>query len=314
MLLDRIELFVHVAKHQNLAKVAREMHVSASSVCQRLKCLENEFGAKLYKKNKHGIALTSAGQTFLGTASNVISQLKTLKKTLHPEEKDSYRTLIIGGTYNPSAKYLPPAIAHFQKTHPDIEVRFLTSDGPSIEKSLRDGEIEIAILHNPSMSADFNMEHFAVDQLSFFAHPAHPLAKKKKLALEDIAHTRIIVRDARDATNKILREIKARGLKVNVALRCESPDAVKAAVRNKMGVGILFHNLIDEEIRRKEVKVLSFHGLPRVAGNSYIVYAKAKPLRSPASDFLALLRSMKARQQSPEAVSAHSKRFCDRLQ
>ena len=54
MLLNRIELFVTVARHHNLGKTAREMHVSASSVCQRLKSLENDFGVKLYKKNKEG--------------------------------------------------------------------------------------------------------------------------------------------------------------------------------------------------------------------------------------------------------------------
>jgi DNA-binding transcriptional LysR family regulator len=59
--LNRIELFVTVAKHHNLGKTAREMHVSASSVCQRLKSLENDFGVKLYKKNREGIELTGAG-------------------------------------------------------------------------------------------------------------------------------------------------------------------------------------------------------------------------------------------------------------
>jgi DNA-binding transcriptional LysR family regulator len=298
MLLDRIELFVHVAKHQNLGKTAREMHVSASSVCQRLKSLESEFGAKLYKKNKQGIELTGAGQTFLGTANDVLTQLNTLKRTLHPAEEVACRTLTTGGTHNPSVKYLPSAIAAFQKNHPDIEVRFLTSDGPAIEQSVRQAEIDIAILHNPSNSSDFNMEHFGVDHLSFFAHPIHPLAKKKKLVLDDFAHTPIIVRDAKDATEKMLKAIKSRGLTLNIALRCASPDAVKAAVRKRMGVGILFHNLIEEEIKRKEVKVLRFAGLPRVIGNSYIVYKKAKPLTAPASEFLALLRAMKAPQKT----------------
>jgi DNA-binding transcriptional LysR family regulator len=96
----------------------------------------------------------------------------------------------------------------------------------------------------------------------------------------------------------MLKAIKSRGLTLNIALRCASPDAVKAAVRKRMGIGILFHNLIEEEIKKKEIKVLRFAGLPRVVGNSYIVYKKAKPLTAPASEFLALLRAMKARQKT----------------
>ena len=83
MLLNQIELFVTVARNHNLGKTAREMHVSASSVCQRLKSLENDLGAKLYKKNKQGIELTGAGQTLLTAGSEVLTKLETLKKALN---------------------------------------------------------------------------------------------------------------------------------------------------------------------------------------------------------------------------------------
>ena len=251
MLLNRIELFVTVARHQNIGKTAREMHVSASSVCQRLKSLENDFGVKLYKKNKEGIELTGAGETLLTTGSEVLNQLDTLRKTLNPDSETAVQSLTIGGTYNPSAKYLPSAIAAFQKTHPNVEVRFLTSDGASIEKLVRESEVDVAIIHSASESSDFNMEHFAADNLTFFAHPTYPLAKKKNLALENLAQTPLIVREGRGTTHKMLKQLKCRGLTPNIVLRCASPDAVKAAVRRKMGVGILFYNLVEEDIKRK---------------------------------------------------------------
>ena len=294
MLLERIELFVNVARHQNLGRTAREMHVSASSVCQRLKSLENEFGTKLYRKNKDGIELTEAGQTFLGTASGVLNQLETLRKTLHPRSEVANPTLIVGGTYNPSVKYLPRAIAVFSKTHPAIEVRFITSDRPTIEKSVRQSEVDVAIIHNPSKSYDLNMEQFADDHLTFFAHPTHTLAKKKNLDVENLAHTPLIVRHGTDATEKMLKEINSRGLMVNVALRCAFPDAVKAAVRRKMGIGVLFHNLVQLDIRRSYLKPLKFSGLPKIVCSSYIVYSKKKPLSPAALEFLSLLRSMKS--------------------
>ena len=165
MLLNRIELFVTVAKHHNFGKTAREMHVSASSICQRLKSLERDFGAKLYKKTKEGIELTDAGQTLLSTGSEVLNQLDKLRKTLNPASEIAVRSLTVGGTYNPSAKYLPSAIAAFQKTHPEIEVKFLTAVKVSIEKWLRDFEVDIAIIQSPSESPDFQMEHFAADNL-----------------------------------------------------------------------------------------------------------------------------------------------------
>ena len=297
--LNRIELFINVAKHHNLGKTAREMHVSASSVCQRLKSLEDDFGVKLYKKNKEGIELTGAGESLLTTGSEVLNQLENLRKTLNHDSEVAVQSLTIGGTYNPSEKYLPSAIAAFQKTHPDVKVKFLTADGASIDKLVRESEVDIAIMHSPSESSDFHMEHFAADDLTFFAHPMHPLSKKKKLVLQDLSQTPLIVREGRDATHKMLQQLQYRGLTPNIALRCASPDAVKAAVRNKMGLGILFYNLIEEDIKRKDLKTLNFPDLPKLVGNSYIVYRKNKPLSCAANDFLALLRSMKTHLQNP---------------
>jgi DNA-binding transcriptional LysR family regulator len=301
MFLERIELFVNVAKNQNLAKTARGMHVSPSSVSQRLKSLERDFGAKLYKRNKDGIELTSAGRTLLSTASEVLNQLDTLRQTLNPSSAKAVQTLVVGATYNPSAKCLPSAIAAFQKTHPEIKVTFLTSYRRNVEKWVRDGEVDIAMIQNPpeSCMADLFTEHFAIDSVACFAHAAHPLTKKNKITLKDLADTPLIVRDGMGTTHQIFTFLRSRGLKLNVALRCASPDAVKAAVRKKMGVGILFHNRIEEEVRRKDLKVLKVAGLPRVIGNSYIVYDKTKPLSGPASEFLALLRDMKSRQKRP---------------
>ena len=306
MLLNQIELFVTVARNHNLGKTAREMHVSASSVCQRLKSLENDLGAKLYKKNKEGIELTGAGETLLTTASEVLNQLDTLKKTLNTDSQQAIQSLTIGGTYNPSVKHLPAAIAAFQKTHPDVKVTFLTSDRANIQKLVRESEVDIAIIQSPSESADFNLEHFAVDNLTFFAHPLHPLAKQKKLDLEDLAETPVIVRDGRGASQKMLKQLECRGLTLNVTLRCVSPDAVKAAVRRKMGVGILFYNQIEQDVKRKELKALKFSGLPKLVGNSYIVYSKSKPLSSIADEFLSLLRSMKTRPKDPLNMSESS--------
>jgi DNA-binding transcriptional LysR family regulator len=295
--LNRIELFINVAKHHNLGKTARERHVSASSVCQRLKSLEDDFGVKLYKKNKEGIRLTGAGESLLTTGSEVLNQLENLRKTLNRDSEIAAQSLTIGGTYNPSAKYLPSAIAAFQKIHPDVKVTFLTADRASIEKLVRESEVEVAIIQSRSKSSDFHTEHFAADTLTFFAHPMHPLAKKKRLFLQDLSQTPLIVREG--ATEKMLKQLTHSGITVNVALRCVTPDAVKAAVRKKMGLGILFYNMIEEDIKGKKLKTLKFPGLQKLEGNSYIVYTKHKPLSHAANDFLALLRSMKTHLQNP---------------
>jgi DNA-binding transcriptional LysR family regulator len=233
MIFDRIELFVTVARHQNIGETARQMHVSTSSVCQRLKSLENDFGTKLYKKNNRGIELTQAGRTFLTTASEVLTQLETLRKRLNPAAEKSARSLIIGGTYNPSAKYLPAAIAAFRKTHPDVTITFVTADKPTIEKKVRASKVDVAIIQKPSVSSGFHLESFARDRLIFFAHPTHQLAKKKNLDLQDLARTPIVTREPWGAAGRQ----SMRHTLCPRELDFESSSNRKAAVRARISRG-----------------------------------------------------------------------------
>jgi DNA-binding transcriptional LysR family regulator len=206
-------------------------------------------------------------------------------------------SLGIGATYNPAAKYVPSAIATFQKTHPDVKLTFLSSHRTDVEEWLRKSEVEIAVIQSPTGSSDFILEHFVSDNFTFFAHPAHPLARKKKLDARDLDGAPVILRDGIAATPKALKQLERSGTALNIVLRCETPDAVKAAVRTKMGIGLLFHNIVEEDFKRKELKRLTFARLPKLAGDSYIVYCKNKPLSHAAVDFLHVLRSMKARRQ-----------------
>ena len=55
------------------------------------------------------------------------------------------------------------------------------------------------------------------------------------------------------------------------------------------GLGILFQDMLIQEIRNKVFKVLEIPGLALTV-QSYIIYYKDRPLSPPAKDFLTLLR------------------------
>jgi DNA-binding transcriptional LysR family regulator len=54
--------------------------------------------------------------------------------------------LSVSGSYNRQAKYLPSAIADFQKLRPEIEVTFLTSRRRAAENWMHDGDEDITIV------------------------------------------------------------------------------------------------------------------------------------------------------------------------
>ena len=153
----------------------------------------------------------------------------------------------VGGTYNPSAKHLPSAIAIFKMKYPDTKITFLTCPKAEIEKLLEARKVDIAIIQTPFKSAHLVMEPFAVDSLTLFSHPRHPLANKKKLDLSDLNHSAVVIRAGKGTTERFVEKLKARGIILNVSLRLRLARGGKGSGAQRNG----YRDLISQSGRRR---------------------------------------------------------------
>jgi DNA-binding transcriptional LysR family regulator len=130
------------------------------------------------------------------------------------------------------------------------------------------------------------------------------LARRKNLQLADVLAEPLIIRGGSGSsgvTDDALTHLCAQGVEPKIGMRCDGPTAIKAAVREKMGVGMLFADSIKAEVKRGEFKILEVRGV-ELEGHSYIVYLKNKALAPPAREFFELLRSVRERGQNGEAA------------
>ncbi len=83
MTLHQLEVWIAVAKHQNVSKAADELHIRQPSVSIQVKRLEKEYGIKLYNAYRsRGIELTQAGKLLLKYAKLIHLQVKILEDKL----------------------------------------------------------------------------------------------------------------------------------------------------------------------------------------------------------------------------------------
>ncbi len=88
MTLHQLEVWIVVAKHQNVSKAADELHVREPTVSQQIKSLEKDCGIKLYKAYPgKGIELTQAGRLLLKYAKLILLQVNNLEKKLKSSRK-----------------------------------------------------------------------------------------------------------------------------------------------------------------------------------------------------------------------------------
>ena len=286
----QLKAFQAVANNGSITKAAHLLHVSQPSVSKHLKNLEEDYGVKLFERNAGAVELTDAGSSLLRHANAILVHLDEARKELKsPKGLKTSGPLKIAGSYAASALLLPSLLVNFKNKHRDAAIILRTGTTREVKSMLLNSTVEIALLNELPVNPEFASEPFRKEKLVVFAAPNHPLAKKKRLTLSDLRQAALVTTGMASAVDKMLNHLVQEGLGAKIAIQCGSPASVKIVVKNKIGLGILFQDMLIQEIRNKLFKVLEIPGLALTV-QSYIVYYKDRPLSLPARDFLALLR------------------------
>ena len=115
----------------------------------------------------------------------------------------------------------------------------------------------------------------------------------------------------------MLNALSKQGYKINIAMRCESPEAIKTAVKQKLAIGFLYYDAVKAAVERGSFKIIQIRGL-QMEGQSHILYHAQRPLSPSAADFLKLLREWRGNESTkipreetklpPEPVTVHRAR------
>jgi DNA-binding transcriptional LysR family regulator len=285
--------FAEVAKQLNITKAARALRMSQPSLSKHLKGLEEDYKIKLFTRYAKGIRLTDEGQEFSRYIEPILAQFEKLNQHYlnGVPEKQSER-LKIGGTYGPSSRILPFLVGVFRKRYSNIDVVLRSNSNDVIHNLILSGELEMAITSRMPHSSLLYAESFMSVKRVAFVGTKNPLAKKNTLTLSDLESVPLIIRGTHgfhSSAYLMLNELKKRGYKLSIAMRCESPEAVKAAVGQGLGIGFLYYDAVKAAVERGSFKIIQIQGL-KMEGQTSIVYHAQRPLSPSAEDFLKLLR------------------------
>ncbi len=272
---------------------------------KHLKTLEEDYKIKLFTRYAKGIRLTDQGREFIRDVEPILAQLEKLNQHyLNGSSKIKSGRLKIGGTYGPSSRILPSLLAVFKKKFPHVDVNLRSNSNGAIHNSILNGELEIAVTSRMPHSSLLYAEPYLPMKRVAFAAKDDPLAKKKALKLSDLENIPLIIRneeESESSTCLTLNALRKQGYKLNIAMRCESPEAIKMAVKQRFGIGLLIYDAVRSAIERGTYKIVQIRGL-NMEGQSYIVYHHQRELSPNAQEFLKLLRQWRDSQTAKKAT------------
>ena len=296
MTLHQLRIVLSIAKHRSITKASEEHCISQPSVSQQIKLLEQEYGIKLYVKKGNGIEFTPAGQKFIASAKQIVSQVDKLEKECKGiQSAPNGGSLTTGGGYFASVTYLPLVLKAFKKTHPEVQFRLESGATVRIEELVLQSKVDVAVIIKPAFHPGLVCEPYREAKLVGVVSANHPLARREQLTPKELAEAPLIIRHTKtrpSITMDLLRnEMGRQGLPMNIALECDTPDIARAAVKSGIGLGFFFQELVERDIKRGRLKLIKIRGLNfNWTFKTYLIYHKERILSPIARDFLTLLR------------------------
>ena len=120
--------FARVVEAGSFARAADRLDLSVSAVSRHVSDLEAHLGVRLLNRTTRRLSLTESGQTFYERCVQLLADLDEAEEAVTASAVVPRGTLRMTASISFGAGYLAPAIAEFQRRHPQLRFDIELSD------------------------------------------------------------------------------------------------------------------------------------------------------------------------------------------
>ncbi len=242
-----LRAFHAAARAGSISAGARELGLSQPTVSAHIAKLEGLYGVELFFRRGRRIELTDFGRRLL-EATRRLADAEVEAVTLLMNARTAgtgHLRLCAVGPYNAT-----PMIRAFRHAHPGVRISMAMGDSQQILRSILDYEADVGILVHDARDPRLLSLPFRRQPLVFFAAASHPLARHPALALRDLHGQAFVMREPGSTTRRVLeRVLAAEGVSVRGDLEIGSREAVREAVAQGLGIGVVAEPAYVEDAR-----------------------------------------------------------------
>jgi DNA-binding transcriptional LysR family regulator len=238
-----------ITSTKSLSAAAQHLSVTPPAVTQQLNLLEDALGGvPLFERTPTGAKPTDAGREVLAALERVEAALSDCATAIQAlKGMDGGRVAV--GVISTAKYFAPFALAAFQRTYPNVEMRIVVGNRSEIIAALERFDLDIAVMGRPP-------EHFQIERAVIGEHPHviiaaadHWLVKRKQIALADVAREAFLLREPGSGTRTLLLGLFSQpDLPTGPRMEIGSNETIKQAVMAGMGIALLSAHTIAAEV------------------------------------------------------------------
>lgn len=247
--LRQLDVFLAVAREENITRAAEHLAMSQSAASSALKDIETQFDIQLFDRIGKRLQLNELGRLVRPKAEALIAHGTELQELLLG--KDDTGNLKVGATLTIGNYLCVNIMARYMEQHASAAVSLEVANTATIASKVENYELDIGLVEGELRHAELEVIPWRDDELVVFCNPEHSLAGKRALGDEDLVAASWIVREPGSGTRQAF-DHAMRGLlpDLNLALELQHTEAIKRAVEAGLGIGCLSRIALDDAFRR----------------------------------------------------------------
>ena len=239
--LRQLRAFCHAAQTGSISKAAARLKLSQPSVSLQIQALEQDLDTLLFERCGPKIRLTPAGELLLEMSQPLVDGFTRLADSFAARLGNVHAGSLDIASGEATLLYiLPDIIKGFRSDFPQIDVKLHNVTGHDGMALLRADEVDFAVGSMIDVPDDMVYHPIYDFTPALIMCKGHPLAKKKKITLEDISPFGLILPPRHLSTwNMVDLVFQQHNVPYSVVLEAGGWEVIKRYVEIDTGISIV---------------------------------------------------------------------------
>jgi len=244
----QVRAFVSVAHLKSFTRAAALLHVSQPALTVQIRKLEESLGIRLLDRNSRTVDITRVGRELLPVFQRVLHELDSVIMDTKALATQQHGVVRIAALPSFAAGLLPAIISRFRRSNPRMSFVVRDVIASRVNAAVRSEEVDIGITGGELSDPDLDVLHLTHDQMHVVFPSQHPLQRKRRITLEDLADLPLVLMDADTSVRAIVDRAFVAAGRLPIPA-CEAIYMMTAVGMVKAGLGVAVLPASAKEVR-----------------------------------------------------------------
>jgi len=256
--ITHLQAFIAVAESNSFSAASETLFITQPAISKRIAGLEEDLATPLFDRIGRSIRLTEAGQALLPRAYKILLEIDDSRRAIQNLSKQVSGILRFATSHHIGLHRLPPILRHYTKDYPNVELDIQFTDSEEACRAVEHGKLEMAVVTLPlEPHESLCLQPVWTDKLGVIIGKTHPLSKKKRICLADLAEHKAILPAQGTFTREIIEQaFLQKDLTLTISLASNYLETIKMLVSVGLGWSIL-----PEMMKGRDLRIVNVPGL-----------------------------------------------------